>query len=102
METEWFRQLDKRLERIEQSLIKAEQTMSNRNNSVPSRMIDNRELAQLWKVSLRTLQRYRDKGLIPYIIVGGKCLYEWKAVENTMREGRINAGITLDEFPKDN
>jgi len=41
----------------------------------------NQDLCRLLGVSLRTLQTYRDKGLIPYSQVGHKCYYKIKDVE---------------------
>lgn len=38
----------------------------------------NRDVCRLLGVSLRTMQNYRDKGLIPYSQVGHKCYYKIK------------------------
>ncbi len=37
--------------------------------------INDKEVAALLKVSRRTVQNYRDSGIIPYYMIGGKCLY---------------------------
>lgn len=47
---------------------------------------DNKEVAQLLKVSLRTLQSYRDKGILPYSQIGHKCYYKVKDIERFMEE----------------
>lgn len=36
------------------------------------RYLTDREVAQILKVSRRTLQEYRNGGLIPYMLLGGK------------------------------
>ena len=37
--------------------------------------LTDREVAELLRVSRRTVQNYRDQGILPYYIIGGKCLY---------------------------
>ena len=37
--------------------------------------LNDKEVAALLKVSRRTVQNYRDAGIIPYYIICGKCLY---------------------------
>ena len=49
---------------------------------------DNQYVSQLLGVSLRTLQNWRDKGLIPYSQVGHKCFYKIKDVENFIDKNR--------------
>lgn len=41
----------------------------------------NQEVCQLLGISLRTLQNYRDKGLISYSQIGHKCYYKVKDIE---------------------
>ncbi len=37
--------------------------------------LTDKEVASLLRVSRRTVQNYRDNGILPYYIIGGKCLY---------------------------
>lgn len=37
--------------------------------------LNDKEVASLLRVTRRTVQNYRDSGIIPYYIIGGKCLY---------------------------
>lgn len=37
--------------------------------------LTDKEVASLLRVSRRTVQNYRDSGILPYYIIGGKCLY---------------------------
>ncbi|SHG07980.1 helix-turn-helix domain-containing protein [Dysgonomonas macrotermitis] len=53
---------------------------------------NNRDVCRLLGVSLRTLQTYRDKGLIPYSQVGHKCYYKIKDVECFMEKNRTEMG----------
>ena len=39
------------------------------------RYLTDQEVAQILKVSRRTLQEYRNDGVLPYILLGGKVLY---------------------------
>ena len=39
------------------------------------RYLTDREVAEVLKISRRTLQEYRNEGLLPYILLGGKVLY---------------------------
>ena len=39
------------------------------------RYLTDKEVASILKVSRRTLQEYRNDGVIPYILLGGKVLY---------------------------
>ena len=39
------------------------------------RYLTDREVAEVLKVSRRTLQEYRNDGVLPYILLGGKVLY---------------------------
>ena len=41
----------------------------------PEKFIDNSELLQLMKISKRTAQSWRDKGLIACVKIGGKIYY---------------------------
>lgn len=48
----------------------------------------NKDVCRLLGISLRTLQNYRDKGLIPYSQVGHKCFYKIKDVECFIEKNR--------------
>lgn len=37
--------------------------------------LTDKEVAERLRVTRRTVQNYRDSGIIPYYIIGGKCLY---------------------------
>jgi hypothetical protein len=60
------------LERIEAML----NQMANKNNAVKSEeWLDNGDMCALLGITKRTLQRYRQKGVIPYYMMKGKPYY---------------------------
>ena len=48
------------------------------------RYLTDREVAQILKVSRRTLQEYRNDGVLPYILLGGKVLYRESDLERVL------------------
>jgi len=71
-----FDMLDKRIERLstQKNILDGEQ------------LLDNQDLCLLLKVSTRTLQRYRDKGILPYIkLDDGRCYYKASDVHELIR-----------------
>ena len=48
---------------------------------------NNKELAVKLKVSRRSLQDYRNNGILPYIRVGGKILYRASDIERVLMDG---------------
>ena len=51
------------------------------------RLLTDKEVSHLLKVSRRTLQDYRSNGILPYIQVGGKILYRASDIERTLMDG---------------
>lgn len=47
--------------------------------------LDNEQTCQLLKVSKRTLQNYRDEGILTYAQVGGKIYYPASAIEEHLK-----------------
>ena len=45
-----------------------------------------REVTERLFISRRTLQEYRDRGLLPYTRIGGKMLYKLSDLERLLRE----------------
>lgn len=48
------------------------------------KFLSNREAAKCLKVSIRTLQEWRDTGVIPYIQIKGKIIYRQSDVERLL------------------
>lgn len=51
------------------------------------RYYTDKELAVKLKVSRRSLQDYRNNGILPYIQVGGRILYRASDIERTLMDG---------------
>lgn len=72
-----FDMLDKKIERL----------TTQRNCLDGEQLLDNQDLMFLLKVSTRTLQRYRTKGILPYIkLDDGRCYYKATDVHKLLRE----------------
>ena len=48
------------------------------------RYLTDREVAEILKVSRRTLQEYRNDGVLPYILLGGNVLYRESDLEKVL------------------
>ena len=48
------------------------------------RYLTDKEVAQILKVSRRTLQEYRNDGVLPYVLLGGKVLYRESDLERVL------------------
>ena len=62
-------------------------------------LLDNQDLCLLFKVSIKTLQRYRAIGVLPYFTLSGKVYYRASDVRAFIKE-RFNA-VTLRKFEKE-
>lgn len=62
-------------------------------------LLDNQDLCLLFKMSIKTLQRYRAMGVLPYFTISGKVYYRATDVREFIKE-RFNA-ITLRKFEKE-
>jgi len=66
-------------DRIEKMVRRLENRYSN--FGLNNRWLDNQEVMQLLKISPRTLQSYRDQGILPFTRLGGKIYYKASDVE---------------------
>ena len=55
------------------------------------RYLTDKEVAELLRVSRRTLQDYRSNGMIAYYQLGGKILYKESDIEKMVMSGYRNA-----------
>lgn len=80
----------KTFERIKKCLLELMEKSNRLNYSrVEDEWWDNQDVCHLLDISPRTLQTYRDKGLIPYSQVGHKCYYKVEDIERFMEENKI-------------
>lgn len=77
---------------IENLKSKIEKTFSNyRPLFNGERYLTDHQLSEKLNISRRTLQTYRDKGLLPYILLSGKVLYKESDVENLLEKNYLKA-----------
>ncbi len=48
--------------------------------------LTDKEVAERLRVTRRTVQNYRDAGIIPFYMIGGKCLYAEKDVLGLLKK----------------
>ena len=85
---EWVRGLFSELDRI----AKDAATMADENQPLlgGEHYLTDRELSQRLKISRRTLQDYRNNGILPYRQLGGKILYRESDIERVLQDYRNN------------
>ncbi len=67
---------------------KVEKIRDNRKPSLDGeRYYTDKELAVILKVSRRSLQDYRNNGILPYTQIGGRILYRASDIERTLMDG---------------
>lgn len=54
-------------------------------DKVMQKWLDNQEVCELLKISKRTLQTYREKGLLPFSQIGHKMYYRPQDVEKVFK-----------------
>ena len=93
-----YQSLIDKIERIAEYVVKKEDSCGNSDREI---WLDSHELANLLKISTKTLQRLRKDKLISYTILRGRCLYKLSEIERGLNERLISCDPqTLDEFRK--
>lgn len=59
-------------------------------NQDKEQWLGNDDVCNLLQISLRTLQSYRDNGILPYSQIGRKCYYKVSDIENLISKSQIN------------
>lgn len=54
-----------------------------------SKWMDNTEVCELFQISPRTLQSYRDKSVLSYSQIGRKCYYKTTDIEQLVSQSQI-------------
>ena len=76
---DFFQSMDRILDGISRL---AKESRPNLNGE---KFLSNREAAKYLKVSIRTLQEWRDTGVIPYIQIKGKIIYRQSDIERLLQ-----------------
>lgn len=66
----WMERIMERFDRTEKLL---ERVLKKNNTLDGEEVLDNQDLCLLLKVGIRTLQRYRAIGVLPYFTISGRC-----------------------------
>ena len=61
-------------------------------NKKQEKWLNNQDVCSLFKISLRTLQSYRDNGKLPFSQIGHKCYYKVSDVEQFINQSQIKTG----------
>ena len=81
----FMEQLDSMLDGIESMNEKSKASFGN------ERFLTDKEVSAWLKVSRRTLQDYRNNGMVSYYQLGGKILYKESDIEKLVMRGNRNA-----------
>ena len=76
--------LDRLLDGIENFMANSRPTLGGERFLTDKRFLTDREVSARLKVSRRTLQDYRNNGIIAYYQLGGKILYKESDIESML------------------
>lgn len=79
----WMERLMDRLDLLAERFEKAEKKRSTIDGE---ELLDNQDLMLTFKISARSLQRYRSEGKLPYYTISGKIYYKLSDVHQFIRE----------------
>lgn len=81
--TAWMERIMDRFDMLDK---KIDRMAGGHNSLNGERLLDNQDLCFLLKVSNKTLQRYRKKKILPYLMLDGRCYYRESDVHKLIRE----------------
>ena len=84
IEKRTFEQMMQRFE----DFTKQVNTLCGKNQSNEN-WLDNKQVCELLKISLRTIQTYRDMGILLYSQIGRKCYYKVADIEQFINQQQI-------------
>lgn len=77
--------MERIMDRFDMQDKKIDRVINGRNCLDGEELLDNQDLCLLLKVGIRTLQRYRAIGALPYFTISGKVFYRAKDVQEFIR-----------------
>lgn len=80
----WMKRIMERFD-ILSSNIKSQNDF-NLNAIDGDQLLDNQDVMQMLKISIRSLQRYRSSGKLPYYTISGKIYYKLSDVHSFIRD----------------
>lgn len=78
----WMQRIMQRFDTTEKLL---ERVLKKNSQLDGEEVLDNQDLCLLLKVGIRTLQRYRAIGVLPYFTISGKVFYRAKDVHEFLK-----------------
>jgi hypothetical protein len=81
------RTFEQMMQSFESFVGQVKELCQNRQNK--NEWLNNDEVCELLKISQRTLQSYRDTGILPYSQIGHKCYYKASYVEQMINKQQI-------------
>lgn len=79
----WMQRIMQRFDTTEKLL---ERVLKKNSQLDGEEVLDNQDLCLLLKVAPRTLTRYRKKGILPFLMLDGRCYYRATDVHRLIRE----------------
>jgi hypothetical protein len=79
----WMKRISDRLD-ILSELVRGNEKYSAIDEG--DQLLDKQDVLQMLKISGRSLQRYREKGTLPYYMIGGKQYYRLSDVRQFVRD----------------
>jgi len=68
--------------------------LSKANNPSQEQWLNNKEVCLMLNVSSRTLQNYRDEGILPFSQHGHKILYKLSDIQAHLNKGYVKPFVT--------
>ena len=79
----------KTFERLKISIADLQAQIDTLYTEPENNWLDNQAVCRILNISKRSLQIFRDKGLIPYSQIGHKCFYKQEDVKGFLERNRI-------------
>jgi len=79
-----YKELQSKLEIITSQLDKL-----GKQNPLSEKWLDNQDVCIILKISTRTLQNYRDKGILPFSQISNKIYYKASDIEKHLEDNYI-------------
>jgi hypothetical protein len=81
-----FKELQTKLEEITSQL-----KSLNKRDPLSEKWLDNQDVCLILKISTRTLQTYRDKGILPFSQISNKIYYKASDIEKHLENNYVKA-----------
>ena len=79
-----YKELQSKLEKITSQL-----DSLGKQNPLSEKWLDNQDVCIILKISTRTLQNYRDKGILPFSQISNKIYYKASDIEKHLEDNYI-------------